>query len=84
MIRIAITAEAFAALADTMPSGNVLYERERTAEADISSRWTKSWSTTWKGCGGRATRTSVPSSSGCSGSRPTSKSPSWFAVNKAL
>ncbi|MGC2786157.1 MAG: hypothetical protein WA397_20460 [Roseiarcus sp.] len=30
MIRIAITAEAFEAIAATLPSGNVLYERERT------------------------------------------------------
>jgi hypothetical protein len=32
MIRIAITAEAFAAVAAMLPSGNVLYERERTAQ----------------------------------------------------
>jgi hypothetical protein len=32
MIRIAITAEAFEAIAATLPSGNVLYERERTAQ----------------------------------------------------
>jgi hypothetical protein len=32
MIRIAITAEAFAAVAAMLPSGNVLYEHERTAQ----------------------------------------------------
>jgi hypothetical protein len=32
MIRIAITAEAFDAIAAVLPSGNVLYERERTAQ----------------------------------------------------
>ena len=32
MVRIAITAEAFEAIAATLPSGNVLYERERTAQ----------------------------------------------------
>ena len=32
MICIAITAEAFDAIAATLPSGNVLYERERTAQ----------------------------------------------------
>jgi hypothetical protein len=32
MIRIAITAEAFDAIADVLPSGNVLYEHERTAQ----------------------------------------------------
>ena len=32
MIRIAITAEAFEAIAATLPSGKVLYERERTAQ----------------------------------------------------
>jgi hypothetical protein len=32
MIRIAITAEAFASVAAMLPSGNVLYERERTAQ----------------------------------------------------
>jgi hypothetical protein len=32
MIRIAITAEAFDAVAAMLPSGNVLYERERTAQ----------------------------------------------------
>jgi hypothetical protein len=32
LIRIAITAEAFAAIASMAPSGNVLYERERTAQ----------------------------------------------------
>ena len=32
MIRIAVTAEAFDALAAVRPSGNVLYERERTAQ----------------------------------------------------
>ena len=32
MIRIAITAEAFEAIAAMLPSGNVLYERERTAQ----------------------------------------------------
>jgi hypothetical protein len=31
MIRIAVTAEAFDAIAAVLPSGNVLYERERTA-----------------------------------------------------
>jgi hypothetical protein len=34
MIRIAITAEAFAAVAAVLPSGNVLYERERTAQGE--------------------------------------------------
>jgi hypothetical protein len=32
MIRIAISAEAFDAIAAVLPSGNVLYERERTAQ----------------------------------------------------
>jgi|HubBroStandDraft_6_1064221.scaffolds.fasta_scaffold199390_2 hypothetical protein len=32
MIRIAITAEAFEAIAATLPSGKVLCERERTAQ----------------------------------------------------
>jgi hypothetical protein len=32
MIRIAITAKAFDAVATMLPSGNVLYERERTAQ----------------------------------------------------
>ena len=32
MIRIAITTEAFDAIAAVLPSGNVLYERERTAQ----------------------------------------------------
>jgi hypothetical protein len=32
MIRIAITAKAFDAIAAMLPSGNVLYERERTAQ----------------------------------------------------
>jgi hypothetical protein len=32
MIRIAITAEAFEAIAALLASGNVLYERERTAQ----------------------------------------------------
>ena len=32
MIRIAITAEAFEAIDAVLPSGNVLYERERTAQ----------------------------------------------------
>jgi hypothetical protein len=32
MIRIAITADAFDAVAAMLPSGNVLYERERTAQ----------------------------------------------------
>jgi hypothetical protein len=31
MIRVAVTAEAFDALAAVLSSGNVLYERERTA-----------------------------------------------------
>ena len=79
MIRIAITAEAFEAIAATLPSGNVLYERERTPQGGISSGSSGPRSTTWKGCAGRATRTSAPSSSGCSASmRPTSRSSnSW-------
>jgi hypothetical protein len=32
MIKIAITVEAFAAIAAMLASGNVLYERERTAQ----------------------------------------------------
>jgi hypothetical protein len=32
MIRIAVTAEAFDAIAAVLPSGNVLYERQRTAQ----------------------------------------------------
>lgn len=32
MIRIAISAEAFDAIAAVLPSGNVLYEREQTAQ----------------------------------------------------
>jgi hypothetical protein len=32
LIRIAVTAEAFAAIAAMLPSGNVLHERERTAQ----------------------------------------------------
>jgi hypothetical protein len=32
MIRIAISSEAFDAIAVVLPSGNVLYERERTAQ----------------------------------------------------
>ena len=32
MIRIAISAEAFDAIAAVLPSGNVLYEHERTAQ----------------------------------------------------
>jgi hypothetical protein len=32
MIRIAISPAAFEAIAATLPSGNVLYERERTAQ----------------------------------------------------
>jgi hypothetical protein len=32
MIRIAITAEAFDTVAAMLPSGNVLYKRERTAQ----------------------------------------------------
>jgi hypothetical protein len=32
MIKIAITAEAFSAIAGMLPSGKVVYERERTAQ----------------------------------------------------
>jgi hypothetical protein len=46
MIRITITAAAFDAIAALLASGNVLYERERTAQADISSGSTRVWSTT--------------------------------------
>ena len=34
MIRIAISAETFDAMAAVLPSGNVLYERERTARGE--------------------------------------------------
>jgi hypothetical protein len=36
MIRIAVTAEAFDAIAAVLPSGNVLYERQRTAQGGLS------------------------------------------------
>jgi hypothetical protein len=35
MIRIAISAEAFDAIAAALPSGNAIYERERTTQGRI-------------------------------------------------
>jgi hypothetical protein len=45
MIRIAISAEAFEALAATMPLNSVRYERERTVTAGYSSGLTSARST---------------------------------------
>ena len=58
MIRIAISAEAFAAVAAMLPTGNVLYERERTAQGGYLV-WLdeERGQQPPKGCRGRATRT---------------------------
>jgi hypothetical protein len=83
MIKIAITVEAFKAIAAMLASGNVLYERERTAQGGYLVWLDETVVNNLERLRGRATRTSAPSSSGCSASRPTSRSPSCFAVNKA-
>jgi hypothetical protein len=55
MVRIAISAEAFEAIAAMLASGNVLHERERTAQGGYLVWLDETVVNNLKGCGGRAT-----------------------------
>jgi hypothetical protein len=76
MIRIAITVEAFAAIAAVLPSGNVLYERERTAQGGYLVWLDESVVNNLGRLRGHREDDLSAVSSGCSASRPTSRSPS--------
>jgi hypothetical protein len=80
VIRIAITQAAFEAIAATLPSGNVLYERERTPHGGYFVWLERAAVNNLERLRGpRDEDTSAPSSSDCSASmRPTSRSSnSW-------
>jgi hypothetical protein len=59
MIRIAITGEAFDAIAATLQFGSTMYEAKATSEADTSCGWIAARSTSFMRCGATARTTAT-------------------------